>query len=469
MQHDPGLLRSNEHAVGAVQRLADAGLMVITHLLAAALYGDRWYPSATLATAIGLLAFGFAAELGGLYRPWRTERMSREVGNVFVTWLAVPIGIWAYGFVSKTSAEFSRGVTLIWFVLAPFTLAGLRIAVRGVLRIMRAHGYNRRRVAILGATREAEELAAAFDESPWLGFELLGVFDDRGPERRHKFQRPDCRVLGDFPDLIKRAHDGQVDIVYVALPMRAESRNLRLFHELADTTATVYMVAGLLTYDLLHAHWSHVGSVPVVGIHDTPFEGMVALLKRVEDLVLGGIILALIALPMLAIAASIRLTSPGPVLFRQWRYGLNGRRIRVLKFRSMTVAEDGADVKQATRDDARVTGLGRFLRRTSLDELPQFLQVITGELSIVGPRPHAVAHNETYRSLIEGYMLRHMVKPGITGWAQVNGWRGETEQLDKMRKRVEHDLEYIRNWSLLWDIKIILMTVFGTKKNRNAY
>ncbi len=469
MQHDPGLLRSNEHAVGAVQRLADAGLIVLTHYLATVLYPDAWRPSTTLATAIGLLAFGFAAELGGLYRPWRTERMSREIGNVFVTWLAVPVGVWGYGFVSKTSADFSRGVSLTWFVLAPFALAALRIAVRGTLRILRAHGFNRRRVAILGATREAEELATAFEESPWLGFELLGVFDDRGPERRPVFRRADCRVIGDFTDLVRRARDGNVDIIYVALPMRAEERNLRLFHELADTTATVYMVAGLLTYDLLRAHWSRVGNVPVVGIHDTPFEGMVALLKRVEDLVLGSIILALIALPMLTIAVAIKLTSPGPVLFRQWRYGLNGRRIRVLKFRTMSVTEDGAEVKQAIRNDPRVTRLGRFLRRSSLDELPQFLQVITGALSIVGPRPHAVIHNETYRSLIAGYMLRHMVKPGITGWAQVNGWRGETEQLEKMRKRVEHDLEYIRNWSLLWDIKIILMTVFGAKKNRNAY
>ena len=172
---------------------------------------------------------------------------------------------------------------------------------------------------------------------------------------------------------------------------------------------------------------------------------------------------------MLAIAIAIKLTSKGPILFRQWRYGQGGKPIRILKFRTMTTCEDGPVIRQATKNDARVTSLGRFLRRTSMDELPQFLQVITGELSIVGPRPHAVAHNEAYRTQIQGYMLRHMVKPGITGWAQVNGWRGETPTLDKMEGRVRRDLEYIRNWSLLWDLEIILRTIFGHKKKQNAY
>jgi putative colanic acid biosynthesis UDP-glucose lipid carrier transferase len=172
---------------------------------------------------------------------------------------------------------------------------------------------------------------------------------------------------------------------------------------------------------------------------------------------------------MAFIAVAIKVSSPGPVFFRQWRYGLCGKKIRILKFRTMTVCEDGPLVKQACRNDARVTAIGRFLRRTSLDEFPQFLQVLTGELSLVGPRPHAVAHNEQYRSLIHGYMLRHMVKPGITGWAQVNGWRGETAELDKMEQRVQHDLEYIRNWNLLLDLKIIFLTIFGAKKSRNAF
>jgi putative colanic acid biosynthesis UDP-glucose lipid carrier transferase len=207
----------------------------------------------------------------------------------------------------------------------------------------------------------------------------------------------------------------------------------------------------------------------VVSVHNSPFSGIVGWVKRAEDLVLGSLIVFIATLPMIAIAIAIKINSPGPIFFKQWRYGLSGKKIRVLKFRTMSVCEDGPNVVQAKKNDPRVTKIGRFLRKTSLDEFPQFWQVITGELSLVGPRPHAVAHNEQYRALIRGYMLRHMVKPGITGWAQVNGWRGETAEIEKMEQRVRHDLEYIRNWNLLLDLKIIFMTVFGNKKSKNAY
>jgi len=207
----------------------------------------------------------------------------------------------------------------------------------------------------------------------------------------------------------------------------------------------------------------------VINVNDVPLQGVNSAIKRSLDVVMSSAALLVLALPLLAIALLVKLTSKGPVFFRQRRYGLNGKEIRVLKFRSMTVLEDGPVVKQATKDDKRITPVGRILRRTSLDELPQFLQVITGEMSIVGPRPHAVAHNEEYRALIHGYMLRHKVKPGITGWAQVNGWRGDTTDIVKMEKRVQHDLEYIQNWHLLWDLKIILLTLIGSKKSRNAY
>ncbi len=201
----------------------------------------------------------------------------------------------------------------------------------------------------------------------------------------------------------------------------------------------------------------------------SPYEGMSAILKRVEDVVLGVVFLAVSAPVMLAVAAGVKLTSPGPALFKQRRYGQDGKEFHVLKFRTMTVSEDGAAVRQATQNDSRLTRIGGFLRRTSLDELPQFINVIRGDMSIVGPRPHAVAHNEQYKKLITKYMLRHKVKPGITGWAQVNGWRGETDTLDKMLRRVEHDLFYIQNWSLLFDIEIVLRTVFGSAVRKNAY
>ena len=206
-----------------------------------------------------------------------------------------------------------------------------------------------------------------------------------------------------------------------------------------------------------------------LSVYDTPFQGASDLLKRAEDIVLSSIILLMLTLPMLCIAAAVKLTSPGPVIFKQKRYGLDGKQILVYKFRSMKVQDNGPTVKQATKNDPRITKLGAFLRRTSLDELPQFINVLQGRMSIVGPRPHAVAHNEEYRKLIKGYMLRHKVRPGITGWAQVNGLRGETETINKMVKRVEYDLDYIHRWSVWLDLKIIFMTVFNGFINKNAY
>jgi len=461
-------LRKHESSVGSLQRLADAATIVLAHLLARWAYGESWNERVMTITVLGLLAYGFAAEVSGLYRPYRTETIVREIKDALVSWMPVPLVLLTYWFFSKTSTEYSRVAVFIWFVLAPAMLCSLRVLVRVGLRVLRAHGHNSRRVAILGSTKDAERLAEALDELPWLGLKLHGVYDDRSEKRRHHAKHPKCNVVGTSADLVEVCRRGELDVVYVALPLRAELRTAAILAELADTTVTVYMVADFLYYNLLRAHWSQVGGIPVVSVHNSPFEGVVAWIKRLEDLVLGSAIVLVTLLPMACIALAIKVSSPGPVLFRQWRYGLCGKKIRILKFRTMTVCEDGPNVRQVSGNDSRVTRIGRFLRRTSLDEFPQFLQVLTGELSLVGPRPHAVAHNEQYRALIHGYMLRHMVKPGITGWAQVNGWRGETAELEKMEQRVRHDLEYIRNWNLFLDLKIIFLTIFGAKSRRNA-
>jgi len=464
-----GTLRRHEAWVSSLQRLADAAVVIAAQILARWLYNEPWGEQTMTVTVLGLLAFGFAAEVSGLYRPYRMETIVREIRDTLVAWLPVPLTLLAFWFFTKTSTEYSRVAATIWFLLAPAMLCSLRAVVRIGLRILRAQGHNTRRVAILGCTKDAERLAAALDELPWLGLDLQGVYDDRSEKRRHAAKHSKCKVLGTSNDLVERCRKGLIDVVYVALPLRAELRTAGILSELADTTVTVYMVADFLYYSLLRSHWSQVGGIPVVSVHNSPFEGVVGWVKRLEDLVIGSMIVLLTLIPMAFIAVAIKLSSAGPVFFRQWRYGLCGKKIRILKFRTMTVCEDGPSIRQVSKNDSRVTAVGRFLRRTSLDEFPQFLQVLTGELSLVGPRPHAVAHNEQYRSLIHGYMLRHMVKPGITGWAQVNGWRGETAELDKMEQRVQHDLEYIRNWNLLLDLKIIFMTIFGSKNRRNAY
>jgi putative colanic acid biosynthesis UDP-glucose lipid carrier transferase len=451
-----------------LQRTGDAGWIVGAHAAAAALYPEPFDLSKTAASAIAVFVFHLVAEVNGLYRSWRGAPLRDEIWQVIGVWACVPPVLLILAFVTKTSEDYSRFITLAWFGLSLVNLLLWRCLVRLFLLEMRRRGRNSRTVAIVGATPIAERLGKRIVEDPWYGMQLVGVYDDRSDTRRHQLPAWGS-VQGDFDQLVEDAKLGRIDLVYITLPLRAEPRINDLIARLADTTATVYAAADMFVFELLHNQWSQVGDVPVVSIYDTPFSGVGGWIKRLEDIVVGLCILAWIALPMLAIAVAVKVTSKGPVFFRQRRYGLNGKEIRVLKFRSMSVCEDGDVIRQAEKDDNRVTKLGAFLRRTSLDELPQFLQVISGEMSIVGPRPHAVAHNEMYRGKIRGYMLRHKVKPGITGWAQVNGWRGETKEIVKMEKRVEHDLEYIRNWRLVWDLKIIFWTVFGSKKSKNAY
>jgi putative colanic acid biosynthesis UDP-glucose lipid carrier transferase len=463
-----GPLRRLESWVCALQRIVDVLIIIGAQALAHALYPEPWSDQTTTVTVIALLVFGFASEMGGLYRPWRTGTILQESKDALIAWLAVPVALFAFWFFTKTASHYSRIASFAWFAFTPLLLCAVRIGARVVMRILRIRGRDLRRVGILGCTRDAERLTEAFETRPWLGLKLAGVFDDRAADRRDNINHPHWTVIGRSEDLIRECREGKIDAVYVALPLRAEARTAEILAALSDTTVTVYLVADLLYFSLLRAQWGQVGGVPVVSLHDSPFQGLVGWIKRIEDLVLGSLIVLLTAIPMLCIAIAIKIKSPGPIFFHQWRYGLSGKKIRILKFRTMTVCEDGPNVVQAVKDDARVTKIGKFLRRTSLDEFPQFLQVLTGELSLVGPRPHAVAHNEKYRAIIHGYMLRHMVKPGITGWAQVNGWRGETAEVGKMEERVRHDMEYISKWNLLLDLKIIFLTVFGAKKNMHA-
>jgi putative colanic acid biosynthesis UDP-glucose lipid carrier transferase len=242
-----------------------------------------------------------------------------------------------------------------------------------------------------------------------------------------------------------------------------------LLDRLSNSTATVYVVPDLFVFELMNAHQVNLNGLPAISLIGEPLNGWASWVKRLEDIVLSSLILMLIAVPMIAIALAVKLTSKGPAIFKQIRYGEDGKPIEVWKFRSMTVMENGDDFVQATKGDMRITRVGEFIRKTSLDELPQFINVLQGRMSIVGPRPHAVAHNEEFRGVIKGYMRRHKIKPGITGWAQINGWRGETDTLEKMEKRVECDIQYLKHWSLWLDLKIIFLTVFKGFVNKNAY
>jgi len=258
-------------------------------------------------------------------------------------------------------------------------------------------------------------------------------------------------------------------VIFIALPVRQVARMCELVDQLRDTTASMYYLPDLLVFDLIQARSMVIEGIPALSMCESPFFGYRAIAKRATDVLVSATALLLAAPILIAIAVLVRLSSTGPVIFRQRRYGLNGEQIMVYKFRTMTVTDDGPTIVQATKSDPRTTRIGRFLRRYSLDELPQLLNVLTGQMSLVGPRPHAVAHNEAYRKLIKGYMVRHKVKPGITGLAQVNGLRGETRNLEQMEERVRYDLEYLRNWSFQLDIAILWKTVLCVFHDAKAY
>lgn len=453
-----------------LMRLVDLVLIYVALWLPTYARGEEWTERSWIAATIAAVLFLVIGQSLNVYQSARGARLRAQVMRIWGGWMAgvVPTLLFLI-FALKVSEAYSRVIVLSWFVLAPFLVSMWRTAATLFLRELRSRGYNTRSAAIVGMTELGAQLAAQMHAIPSLGLRVYGFYDDRDEERCHPI-RPELGTrMGTLADLVEAAKAGDVDLIYIAFPLRAEPRINRLLRELSDTTASVYLAADFYVYDLLHARWATLGAVPTMSMHETPFYGVDGWLKRLEDIVIASIILVVIAIPMAIIGIGVKLTSPGPALFRQRRYGLNGEVIDVIKFRSMTVTEDGEHIRQATKEDARVTKFGAFLRRTNLDELPQFLNVLEGSMSIVGPRPHAVAHNELYRKKIRGYMLRHKVKPGITGWAQVNGWRGETDTLEKMERRVEHDLDYIRNWSLLWDLQIIFMTVFKSDARRNAY
>ncbi len=280
---------------------------------------------------------------------------------------------------------------------------------------------------------------------------------------------PRTMVLGSLAEVGAYTSERGIREVYITLPLGSQPRIVKLLEELQGTTASLYFVPDVFGISIIQGRLQDMNGVPVVGICETPFTGTNQLMKRTSDLVLASLIIVLTSPLLLAIAIGVKLSSPGPVIFRQRRNGLDGDEIVVWKFRSMTTQDDGDVVTQATRNDPRVTRLGAFLRASSLDEMPQFFNVLQGRMSIVGPRPHAVTHNEQYRQIIKAYMVRHKVKPGITGWAQVNGQRGETDTVEKMRARVEYDLEYLRNWSLALDLRIIVGTVRLVFFDRYAY
>jgi putative colanic acid biosynthesis UDP-glucose lipid carrier transferase len=465
-----GFIRPLHSNLQALTRSLDSALIVTSLYVSLKTYEAPLDGEYLLPCIIGAAFFGIFAENNELYQGWRGAPMFDEALRILFSWLGAFTLLISGVYLYKPTYDYSIEVVALWLPLVPFSIILTHTIRRGCLSYIRKKGFNTRTYAILGANSLGQRLNIALSEMPWLGYTFIGFFDDRiESENRRMGQDQIGEVAGGFEELLEKSKEGGIDHIYITLPLCAEKRINMLIQQLADSTASINIVPDFFTFNLIQSKWSNVQGIPVVSVLDTPFNALDGITKRVEDLVLCSIILPIIAIPMLIIAVAIKLTSPGPVIFKQQRYGVKGENIEVWKFRSMTVTENGNNIKQATQNDKRITPLGAFLRRTSLDELPQFLNVLQGTMSVVGPRPHAVAHNEYYRKQIQGYMLRHKVKPGITGQAQINGCRGETDTLDKMEARIHHDLEYIKQWSLWLDIKIVFMTVFKGFVSKQAY
>jgi len=390
--------------------------------------------------------------------------------EVILRWVTTVALLTLIGLVTRTTDNFQPQVLHAWFIATPLLQYGLHRLSPFIVARTPLSGRQASCV-IVGAGPLGRELARAISLDPFEIVRIAAYFDDRNNERLGCQDEEDGTVtpFGRLSDVARYVQDHQIQRIYIALPMASQPRILALLDALRDTTASIYFAPDIFVHDLIQARVETIGGMPVVAVCESPFFGPEAFVKRFSDIVLAVIAIALTTPIMLGVAIAVATTSPGPVLFRQRRYGLDGREIEVWKFRSMRAQDDGAVIRQATREDPRITNVGRWIRKTSLDELPQFFNVLQGRMSVVGPRPHAVAHNEMFRSLIKGYMVRHKVKPGITGWAQVNGARGETATVDAMSRRIDLDLAYLRNWSLNLDLQILWGTVRLMVRDPNAY
>lgn len=461
------IIQANEPNFGLLYRLFDIILIALTLYISSLIYTKTFNSNYQIASAIGIVSFLLIAESCHLYRSWRVSTFREHAMATLLPWLLTVFILMMTGYFTKTGADFSRVVIGVWLTVTPCILVLWRFTLKQFISQLYSRGYYTQKAAIIGATENGIALAGELNLKENPGIVLEGFYDERTENRiPGKLNAPLC---GTVIDALEKARQGELKHIYIAMPLCAKGRITKFLEKFSDTTANTYLVPDFFNYDLLYSRWSHVGKIQILSVFDTPFNGLTAWVKRTEDVVLSTIILILISPLLVAISIGVKLSSPGPVLFKQDRYGLDGKKIKVWKFRSMSTMDNGDIVKQATRKDPRITRFGAFIRRTSLDELPQFINVLQGTMSIVGPRPHAVAHNEEYRAIVGRYMLRHKVKPGITGWAQINGYRGEIDTITKMEKRVEYDLAYIQRWSLLMDIKIIYLTTLRGFTDRMAY
>jgi putative colanic acid biosynthesis UDP-glucose lipid carrier transferase len=461
------LTASDLSSTFAIKSLLHPIVAVACLLGSLALWGERLYGPYFL---LAVLAFFAAADFLNIadHRPWCAAPLSIDsLLQIAVRWILVVGFLWLLLHVSDLGDLVHGRVLVTWALVTPVALWLGEIAAHRALYRASSISDTPRKADILGLTELGLRLKQQLEHDPLLRITVAGFFDERSPDRL-PIAGLDS-LLGKPANLPEYVLREDIKVVYITLPMAPAPKVLELLNALQDSTASIYFVPDMFTCDLIQARLDIIGGIPIVAVRESPFYGARAIAKRLSDIALALLLLLLASPLLLWTAIGVRLSSPGPVLFKQRRYGLDGREIIIYKFRSLCVVEDGAsEYTQVTRNDARVTPFGAFIRRMSLDELPQLFNVLEGSLSIVGPRPHAIAVNEQFRKLIPGYMMRHKVKPGITGLAQVNGYRGG-DDLPSMKKRIQCDLDYLRNWSLALDLAIILKTVALVWRDRRAY
>jgi putative colanic acid biosynthesis UDP-glucose lipid carrier transferase len=415
---------------------------------------------AVITFLITLFIYREIASISGTIARRPRDFLQRSIG----AWAIVVAILAMLGFALQAGEIYARSVLLSWAAVTPLLIAVIQYFAY-VAAVQ--HSGHKRRAVIAGVSDLSRRLAQTIGEHPGLGLQIEGWFDDRSDDRIGPLNGGG--LLGKLSDLPVYIRRHSIDLIYIALPIKHEERTKKLLDELHDTTASIYFVPDIFVFDLIQSRVDLLNGIPVLALCETPFVGIDGLVKRVTDLVIAFALFVLLSPLMLLVALGVAVTTPGTVIFKQRRYGLDGREIVVYKFRSMVSSDNDANVPQARQDDDRATPFGRFIRRYSLDELPQLFNVLQGRMSLVGPRPHAVAHNEEYRHLIKGYMIRHKVAPGITGLAQVRGHRGETRTVEQMQARIESDLEYLRRWSLALDFKILWLTAMRVFNDRKAY
>lgn len=406
------------------------------------------------------------------YRPSVLRKPLCYLGRLLVCWAGVFAALAILAFLLKISTIYSR----IWFtgfaILGFVALTISRLLAAKLMRILARSGRMERRAVIVGGGKNAEDLILALNQQPDNDIRICGIFDDRD-DRRSPPIVAGYPKLGNISELIEFARVARIDMLIVSLPITAEERVLTLMQKLWVLPVDVRLSAHATNMRLRPRAYSYIGSVPMLDILDKPINDWDAIAKRLFDIVFSLLGIVLFSPIMLATAIAIKLDSKGPVIFKQKRHGFNNEVINVWKFRSMYSDQCDPTAKLAvTKNDSRVTRVGRFIRKTSIDELPQFFNALGGSLSLVGPRPHAVSANSNnvlYNDVVDGYFARHKVKPGVTGWAQINGWRGEIDKAEKIVMRTEYDLSYIENWSLWFDLKILFLTPIRLLNTENAY